>query len=148
MHPLHFLLYISLFATNIVGFSEHSVAGSFYPAELHLVHVREDGEQFAVFAMFIDRSHLNDAPGDERDDGTILNTEEEGGENVDFVDSEKHDIFEYYLKGWEAVAKQSEEYCASNPSGHGQFTPNRLFTSIQDLVQVSFVTLLCMTTCE
>ena len=92
-------------------------------------------------------SHSNDVPGDERDDGTILNTEEEGGENV--VDSEKHDIFEYYLQGWEAVAKQSEEYCASNPSGHGQFTPNRVFTSIQDLVQVSFVTLLRMTlTCE
>ena len=145
MHPLHFP--VSHFLQSIVVLSEHSVAGSFYPAELHLVHVREDRQQFAVFGMFLDVSHSNDVPGDERDDGTILNTEEEGGENV--VDSEKHDIFEYYLQGWEAVAKQSEEYCASNPSGHGQFTPNRVFTSIQDLVQVSFVTLLCMTlTCE
>ena len=145
MHPLHFP--VSHFLQSIVVLSEHSVAGSFYPAELHLVHVREDRQQFAVFGMFLDVSHSNDVPGDERDDGTILNTEEEGGENV--VDSEKHDIFEYYLQGWEAVAKQSEEYCASNPSGHGQFTPNRVFTSIQDLVQVSFVTLLRMTlTCE
>ena len=147
MHPLHFP--VSHFLQSIVVLSEHSVAGSFYPAELHLVHVREDRQQFAVFGMFLDVSHLNDAQGDERDDGTILDTEEGGGENVDFVDSEKHDIFEYYLQGWEAVAKQSEEYCASNPSGHGQFTPNRVFTSIQDLVQVSFVTLLRMTlTCE
>ena len=116
--------------------SEHSVAGSFYAAELHVVHVREDGKQFAVFAMFIDRY---DNPDDERDDGVILDKEEEGGENSD---PEKHDIFEYYLQGWEAVAKQSEEYCASNPEGHGQFTPNALFTSIQDLVQVRFVILL------
>ena len=145
MHPLHFP--VSHFLQSIVVLSEHSVAGSFYPAELHLVHVREDRQSFAVFGMFLDVSHSNDLPGDERDDGTILNTDEEGGENV--VDSEKHDIFEYYLQGWEAVAKQSEEYCASNPSGHGQFTPNRVFTSIQDLVQVSFVTLLRMTlTCE
>lgn len=63
--------------------SEHSVEqpdnnqGKYYPAELHVVHASELGDDFAVFGMFIDHNPNND---------TI-----------------PHDTFEYYLQGWESV---------------------------------------------
>jgi len=108
--------------------SEHSVAGSVYDAEVHVVHVREDDpNKFAVFALFVD--NLDDYEDNEGGHGSVLAPGDGGG------DKNQHTIFDHYLQGWEAVAKQSEEYCASNPSGHGQFTPNRLFNSLQDLVQ-------------
>ena len=105
--------------------SEHSVSGSWFPAELHVVHVREDHKSFAVFGMFLDTD--NDING-----GTILDEAEAA--DVD-KDKGRHEIFDYYLQGWEAIATQSEEYCASNPSGHGQFTPNQVFTSKEELLQ-------------
>ena len=119
--------------------SEHSVAGSFYAAEVHVVHFHEhDPRKFAVFAMFVE--NLDDDEDNEGGHGTVLALRDRG-------DNIQHTIFDHYLQGWEAVAKQSEEYCASNPSGHGQFTPNRLFTAVQDLVQVRVLQLLLLLLC-
>jgi hypothetical protein len=78
---------------------------------------------------------VNEDPNIAEGQGTILVNN--GKNEADDVDKEKnrHEVFDYYLQGWEAIAKQSEEYCASNPSGHGQFTPNQVFTSKEELLQ-------------
>lgn len=57
--------------------SEHSVDGTYYPAELHVVHRETTGESFAVFGMFIDAAE----------------------------DDEPHGMFEHFLQGWEARGK-------------------------------------------
>ena len=61
--------------------SEHSVDGTYYPAELHVVHRETTGESFAVFGMFIDAAE----------------------------DDEAHGIFEYFLQGWEATGMSKRE---------------------------------------
>lgn len=57
--------------------SEHSVDGTYYKAELHVVHQESNGESFAVFGMFLDEDP-DDAP---------------------------HSMFENFLQGWEARGK-------------------------------------------
>lgn len=86
--------------------SEHSVDGTYYPAELHVVHQESTGESFAVFGMFIDQ-HL---PGEA---------------------DEEHEAFEHFLKGWEASKRQTHEYCAIHPNGSGNWTGNSILESRQ-----------------
>ena len=67
--------------------SEHSVKqenryAKYYPAELHIVHASELGDDFAVFGMFIDYNTTDDTT--------------------------PHENFEYYLQGWESVGKFSD----------------------------------------
>ena len=65
--------------------SEHAVEQSdnlqtkYYPAELHVVHQAETGEDFAVFGMFIDQNQTNPET--------------------------ENEYFESYLQGWEAVGR-------------------------------------------
>ena len=108
---------------HIHAVSEHSVAGSFYPAELHVVHVREDGSSFAVFGMFIDNDDIDS------------NGTDEDSARVDGDDTVQHEWFEHFLAGWESVQQQTHEFCAAEPSGSGLFSPNRLFRSLQFRIQ-------------
>ncbi|KAL7551735.1 hypothetical protein ACHAWF_014918 [Thalassiosira exigua] len=111
--------------------SELSVAGKYkkyYPAELHVVHRREDctmaicqdGGDFAVLGAFVD---------DYGDEGGFPGADAAGDD-----DAGHHETFEWFLKGWEARARL-DEVCAAKSEGTGVFTPNRLFKSRQKLIQ-------------
>jgi len=70
---------------HIHTYSEHSIAGSFFPAELHVVHARTDGADFAVFGTMIDVNQF---------DAT-------------------HEVFDHFLAGWETEAARVDESCTS-----------------------------------
>lgn len=100
--------------------SEHSVAGTYAPAELHVVHQESTGESFAVFGMFVDQVQemMVDAST-----GNVLPVDED------------HEVFESFLKGWEAKAKQTEEYCAVYPQGTEEWVGNSILESRQMRLQ-------------
>ena len=64
--------------------SEHTIEGSYYEAELHVVHQESTGESFAVF-------------------GTMISSG---------ADAADHAMFENFLRGWEKVANAAEATCA------------------------------------
>lgn len=69
-------------------FSEHSIDGYHFPAELHIVHARDDLMRFAVVGMMLQPTALDN-----------------------------HPVFEDLLTGWEAVASATEAACARRALG-------------------------------
>ncbi|KAL3912314.1 MAG: hypothetical protein SGILL_006933, partial [Bacillariaceae sp.] len=67
------------------------------------------GESFAVFGMFIDVNPVNE--------------------------TQDHELFEYFLQGWEATSRVAEEACAVHPEGYGGWGPRSVFESRQMRVQ-------------
>jgi hypothetical protein len=82
--------YFNALQFHIHTSSEHSIDGTYYPAELHVVHQEETGESFAVFGMFIDQS----------------------------PDDQDHETFEYFLKGWEATGTCIQFYLLNSSNSN------------------------------
>ncbi|KAL7579359.1 hypothetical protein ACA910_014033 [Epithemia clementina (nom. ined.)] len=91
---------------HIHTFSEHQIVGKgiggsgFFPAEVHVVHQETTKDSFAVLGSMISVSQTN----------------------------ESHELFEWFLRGWEAVAAQVAHSC---PKG---ITKKRGLETLQDVI--------------
>lgn len=67
--------------------------------------------------------------------GTFIDSSPGADASIAEEEKRQQDLFETFLKGWEATASQTDRFCAANPSGNGNFTPNSVLSSRQAKIQ-------------